>query len=355
MINRGNWKFVQEYLKYRNEVDLLSKNSLRLEETWLRHLLEWAQEISFENAHKIRPTLPEYVVGARLDGSGETLSPVYVRKIIRSSYNFFRWLRTHKRGFSSQDQAWLDTLKPPRMTIEHKEHEAVTIEEIKAIAKAPVKTMREKRIRAAAVLWFLSGIRIGAFVTLPIKALDVEDLSIKQWPKLGVRTKFRKHATTYLLKIPELLEVVQEWDDFVRSQLSKNDPWFANISPETGELDQDNTFIGENRHHGARKDLKEWLEKVGLPYHSPHKFRHGFAVYSLKKAKDISQLKAISQNLMHENISITDGIYGGLSNADIKEQITSLIENSLPDDNESLLELLRKNQELILKLVKVKE
>lgn len=132
--------------------------------------------------------------------------------------------------------------------------------------------------------------------------------------------------------------------------MSENDPWFANISPETGEPDQENSYIGKNRHHGARKDLKGWLEKVGLTYHSPHKFRHGFAVYSLKHAKDISQLKAISQNLMHENISITDGIYGGLSDADIKEQITSLTENSLPDDKDLLIELLRKNNEAIEKL-----
>jgi len=227
------------------------------------------------------------------------------------------------------------------MTIEHKEHEAVTIEEIRAIAKAQVQTMREKRIRAAAVLWFLSGIRIGAFVTLPIKALDLEKRQIKQWPKLSVRTKNRKHATTYLLNISELLEVVEDWDDYVRIGLSEDHPWFANISPETGELDLDNSNIGENRHHGARKDLKEWMDKVGLPYHSPHKFRHGFAVYSLKKAKDIGQLKAISQNLMHSNISITDGIYGILSDSDINEQITSLTEEKLPEDNETLKELLR--------------
>jgi integrase len=346
MINRANWKLVQEYLEYRKDVDLLADNSLGLEETWLRHLLEWAQETTFDNASKIRPTLPEYVLDARLDGSGQALSYVYVRKIIRSSYNFLRWLRTHKRGFGSLDHAWLDTLKPPRMTIEPKEHEIVTIEEIKAIAKAPVQTMREKRIRAAVVLWFLSGIRIGAFVTLPIKALDLENRSIRQWPKLGVRTKNKKHATTYLLNIPELLEVVKDWDDFVRSQLTNDHPWFANISPETGKLDQDNSFIGENRHHGARKDLKEWLEKVGLPYHSPHKFRHGFAVYSLKHAKDISQLKAISQNMMHANISITDGIYGGLSDSDVKDQISSLTDNSLPDEKEYLIELLRINREI---------
>jgi len=39
-----------------------------------------------------------------------------------------------------------------------------------------------------------------------------------------------------------------------------DNPWFANISPETGELDQDNSFIGKNRHHGVRKDLKSGWE-----------------------------------------------------------------------------------------------
>jgi site-specific recombinase XerC len=350
MINRGNWLLIQEYLNYRKEVDQLLDNSLRLEESWLRHLLEWAQETGFENAPKIRPTLPEYVLDARLDGSGESLSPVYVRKIIRSSYNFLEWLRTHKRGFSALDQAWLDTLKPPRMTIEHKEHEAVTIEEIRAIAKAPVETLKEKRIRAAAVLWFLSGIRVGAFVTLPIKGLDLENREIKQWPKLGVHTKNKKHATTYLLNIPELIEVVRAWDDFVRTNLSEDFPWFANISPETGELDQDILNIGEDRHHGARKDLKEWLIKVDLPYHSPHKFRHGFAVYALKLAKDIGNLKAISQNLMHKNISITDGIYGILSESDVKAQITSLGDGEISSENFNLQELLQLNREVIKKI-----
>jgi len=60
----------------------------------------------------------------------------------------------------------------------------------------------------------------------------------------------------------------------------------------------------------------------------------------LKHADNIGQLKAISQNLMHANISITDGIYGGLSGSDINEQITSLTEEKLPEDTNSLKELL---------------
>ncbi len=58
-----------------------------------------------------------------------------------------------------------------------------------------------------------------------------------------------------------------------------------------------------------------------MPYHSPHKFRHGHGVYALKLAKDVAALKAVSQNLMHASLSITDGVYGMLSTTDIKEQI----------------------------------
>lgn len=147
-------------------------------------------------------------------------------------------------------------------------------------------------------------------------------------PKLGVRTKFRKHATTFLLNIPELVDVIKEWDNFVKANLGQDFPWFANISPKTGKLDKDNSYIGENRHHGARKDLKEWMNKVELEYHSLHKFRHGFALYALKLAKDIGELKAISQNLMHANISVTDGIYGILSSNEIKNRIMRLTQRN---------------------------
>jgi hypothetical protein len=47
-------------------------------------------------------------------------------------------------------------------------------------------------------------------------------------------------------------------------------------------------------------------------------------VYALKNAKDVSALKAVSQNLMHENLTITDGVYGILSETDVRKQIADL-------------------------------
>jgi len=340
MINRTNWKLVREYLKYRSEVDHISKSSQRLEESRLNHLLDWANETTFDKVLKIRPTFPEYVLSARMDGSKEILSPIYVQKVIRSAYRFLNWLRIHKKGYSILTQAFLDTLQPPRMTIEEKEHEAVTLQEIRDIAKAPTVTIGERRIKASAVFWFLSGIRIGAFVSLPLSAVDLASLTIKQWPRLGVKTKFKKHASTYLIDIPDLLEVVRAWDKEVR-EVCDNGFWFAQLSPDTGKIIPKPIQPGEYRASIAARDLKEWLNKIGLPYHSPHKFRHGNAVYSLKMAKDIQALKAVSQNLMHSNISITDGVYGILSDNDVKGQITALGKNENVIENNNLLSLLK--------------
>lgn len=61
-----------------------------------------------------------------------------------------------------------------------------------------------------------------------------------------------------------------------------------------------------------------------LPHHSPNKFRHGFAVIALKNANDIQALKAVSQTLMHSNLSITDGVYGILSQIDVGEQMSKI-------------------------------
>ncbi len=198
------------------------------------------------------------------------------------------------------------------------------MEQINAIATAPTFSLVHKRAQAAAAFLFLSGIRVGAFTTLPLESVNIEDHSILQWPSLGVKTKFKKEAETFLLDIPVLLDVVQNWDELVKGVLPKHGYWFAPLCPETGAINLEITIVGTHRDSRLRKDLREWLERVGLPYLSPHKFRHGHAVYAIKLAKDVASLKAISQNLMYSNLSVTDGVYGILSADDARELITGL-------------------------------
>jgi integrase len=314
MINRENWFALRAYLEYRRDVDLISPSSLRLEKTWLSHVLTWADDKHLSMGSGIRPSFPAYMRDL-------ALSPVYVSHVVRSARRFLTWLSKHRRGFS-MSPGWLDTLKVPAMVIEDRKHQAITIEEVRVIAAAPVVTIRERRIRAAAVFWYLSGIRIGAFVSLPTIAVDLHRLSVKQFPRLGVRTKFKKHATTFLLNIPDLLAIVREWDAEVRAAGSRF--WFAACNPDTGKIDPSISAVGKHRDGRARLDLRDWLSRVGLPYYSPHAFRHGHAVYTLKRAKTVKALKAASQNLMHSSLKTTDGIYAILDDLDVAEEISSL-------------------------------
>jgi hypothetical protein len=48
----------------------------------------------------------------------------------------------------------------------------------------------------------------------------------------------------------------------------------------------------------------------------------------LKNAKDVSALKAVSQNLMHSNLSIPDGVYGILSETDVNKFDSVFIKDS---------------------------
>lgn len=97
---------------------------------------------------------------------------------------------------------------------------------------------------------------------LKIKAITLNNLSVNQWPQLGVQTKNKKLATTYLLNIPELLKVVNEWDKLIRSKMPDNYYWFSPFSPETGSFDINIKECGNYRDTRARKDLREWLDRV---------------------------------------------------------------------------------------------
>jgi hypothetical protein len=65
--DRGNWTLFKEYLRYREEVHQLDKKSVRLERTWLSHMLVWADDMPIKNIPKKRPAFPVYLLSARLD------------------------------------------------------------------------------------------------------------------------------------------------------------------------------------------------------------------------------------------------------------------------------------------------
>ena len=100
-------------------------------------------------------------------------------------------------------------------------------------------------------------------------------------------------------------------------------------------MDTKRLYVGDCRNSRAGKDLREWLQKVGLPYHSPHKFRHGHIQYGLAHSNNIADFKAVSMNVMHSSTKITDEFYSNLNDGEVNNRISSLNkqEQSVEDDD----------------------
>jgi len=276
----------------------------------------------------IIPTFLVYVKSLQGKDGDDSLKIETQKKTIQTARRFFEWAKIHFADkFKITSLAWLDTLQMRSIGHGQEDHEYVTVGEIFELAHLNIteNDLALQRDRAAAVMLFLSGMRVSAFVSAPLEAFDLQNGCIYQWPReLGVMTKNGKKATTFLLPIPELLDVVKNWDTIVRQSLPLTAPWYVPIKNQWGEHEFSNDQPGKNRGTAVNKRLRILFKAANLPYKSAHKFRHGHAVYGLQHARTIADYKAVSMNLMHEDIRVTDSIYARLITEEVKTRISGL-------------------------------
>jgi integrase len=340
MVNRDNFLIARSHLDYLRDVYQLNPRTIERYWIYLKHLLIWADATPLCSAADIRPTFPTYLTSARLDGDIGPLAQETLRKIVLTCKRFFVWMKTtYPRQFKDLSTAWIETLRPPRSIPSGEDHQFVALEEVRHIASLSIEegNVALRRDQAAAVLLFLSGMRAGAFCTLPIRALDLSSRTVKQWPSLGVETKNRKSATTYLLDIPDLLAVVERWDTFVRGHMPPDAMWYTPTISRFGEQILSPEPPGLRRSVAVIKRMRKLFAAAGLPYRSPHKFRHGHAVFALQHARTMADYKAVSMNLMHEDIRVTDGIYAPLAHDEVQQRIAGLTDRTraaIPTDGD---------------------
>jgi len=345
VISRENYRLAQRYLVYLAEVEQLQPKTLSNKRVHLRHLLEWADEGSFAQAPRIRPTLPKYLLTARDDGRGEPLSQEHMAKVCGTARQFFTWLSREEAGrCRAITPGWIATLEAVRRPGDDAppERNIYSVEDIRAMVALPAEKLTERRVRAAVAMLFLSGMRIGAFVTLRIECVDLAHRTIKQWPSMGVHTKGSKTATTHLLDIPDLLAVVQEWDSYMREVSSLSGLWHPTLLRDGVAVDVTATSH-PNRRSQFDVELRALCERAGVPYRSAHKIRHGHAVYALKQAQNLADYKAISQNMMHASLQTTDAVYAVLTPDDVGARIGNLGKGPAPENplvDDAVLDLL---------------
>ena len=339
LINRKNYQKTRDFLEYRRRVLQNDHNTVRGYRLSMNYLLEWAGETPFVDAMKIEMTYPEYLTrpGARKDGKEGRLSPAHIDKITSHARLFFEWLkRSRPSKYRRLSINWVESIRPPKasMTEGLKKIEYWTLEDVRKVAefeipKGGLRTengtrytlARAMRAKAGIVFLYLTGMRATAFITLPASCVDIEARRVEQLPSKGVQTKNTKAAITTFLNLPDLIDSIRPWDEKVRAE-APGGLWYAML--DTGGRIKGGNGSAAGRRSIFAETMHAICDHVGVEYKSPHKLRHGHAIYGVKNADDIEQLKAVSQNLMHANLSITDGIYGQLTHENVADAMKKL-------------------------------
>ena len=330
MINRENYKDVQKFLGYKKERKC-SKKTVEVYDVWLRHALEWCGETPFPECDKKKDQLQDYLESLVAQ---EKISEYIAGRICGTFSEFLSYISLeNKARYNSIKKSYIESIRYKTYSDNAKIPPYYTLDEMKKIAGVETDDLTMKRIRAAACLLYLSGMRLSAFLTMPIECLNLEKMQVYQFPEKGVYTKFRKKAITSLLNIPDLLNVVKDWDSYIRGVSKAWSTWYPryeynNLSfkdcyPES--RDREKAYkSSQNIKSGFYRTLEKLCMLADIEYKGAHAFRHGHAHFGLKNAKNPEQMKAVSQNLMHKSTVITDELYSRMNAGDTNEIITTL-------------------------------
>lgn len=287
---------------------------------------------------------------------GKVMAPNSYRTYLIHLRGFFTWLCTQP-GYKSRIK--IDSLeyltvskKESRLAVQKTIKNFPMLEYIKDIANSVVTTTEiGLRNRALISFTFLTGMRDGAIISLPIMSINEDELYVLQNPMYGVKTKFGKTIYSKIFKFdPDLIRYFLDWLKHLKKKgFSNNDPLFprSKVKKEGNNLSfQEATEVEPvywESTASMRKIFKDQCELIKKEYHSPHKYRDAAIYYALKSARNGEEIKAVSQNFGHENVATTMTVYAQLTpehQLDVLSQLNFQDEDTISE--ERLLELLRK-------------
>ncbi len=262
---------------------------------------------------------------SRTNRKGEELSLVYRYHVLRRPRLFFEWLSQQPHYKSKINTSVIDVLslskKETRIAIQPNKRKIPAIEDVvKVIEAIDPATEVDQRDRALLCFTLLTGARISAIYSLPMKAFDPSTLTVDQDPKFGVKTKFSKRILTtfFPIEYQDAVKYFLDWYKYLEREkgFQPKDPIFPQGIIENGEENISYRNTGEvepifwSSSSSVRKIFQKRFLDAEVPYYHPHTFRHLVVKEFAKTRLTEEEKKAISQNLGHENTGTTFGSYG---------------------------------------------
>lgn len=317
-INANNERIKHAYFHYLKQADGKSDSTISHYDYAIRRYEQFTKFADFKTFDQRKAVaLKEHL-------SNSDIALPTVLSIVNKLRSFFRWLSFQpgfKRNIRRNDIDYLRLSdRATRAAQTPAEKKFPTLQMIEEVVRSMHSdTAIEKRDRAMIALVALTGVRIGALISLKIKHLDLVQELLVQNPR-EVTTKARKPIYSFLLPLSVFLkQVLFDWVFFLTKELHccDNDPLF----PKTA-LGQDDLFQfvvnGLERQHwrtsaGPREIFKEAFRAVGFPDFTPHRFRDMIVSEMYKLNLTAEEFKAWSQNFGHSSPLTTFTSYGKIS------------------------------------------
>ena len=168
---------------------------------------------------------------------------------------------------------------------------------------------------------FLFGVRDGALISLRLKHVDIDCKQVFQDAR-EVKTKFSKTSIVDWFPIGDDIEcIVIEWIAELKAMGASEDaPLFptAPFKPWIGQHSIELDFLTTAA--PVRQVLRKAAAAAGVPYFKPHAIRSTVAKLCDEWASSFREMKALSQNLGHEQLATTSKYYGDVE-PDLKQEL----------------------------------
>lgn len=320
--NANNERIKHRYFVYLKEAKHLSEQTLDAIAKALARFEDYTQFKDFRAFHyKQAIAFKAHLTNQKNQKSGQPLSKATLYSTLAALQRFFQWLAgqpSYKSRLKYSDADYFNLSdKDIRIATAHRTQNTPTIEQIMhTIAAMPAKTDIELRNRALLAFAILTGARDGAIASMKMKHVDLIKGCIHQDAR-EVKTKFSKTFTTYFFPLEgDTRKIFYEWVHYLRDKKlwGNSDPLFPATQIALNPLKEfEVTGLDKNHWSNAtpiRKIFRDAFEKAGLPYFTPHSFRHTLVRLGETLCNTPEDFKAWSQNLGHEAVLTTFLSYG---------------------------------------------
>lgn len=307
-LNRKNEKLRREYEEYLLDCRGASQKTVNMFNKVLHRLL-----IFTDNADLTAFTKEDAVKFKKSLENEKGISARTVVSYTQQLRNFFEWLSEQavprKQKIKTAGQYLTVSSEIKKSSIMPTEKEIPDFDEIKRLFDSiGIEKEVDMRDRALIALLLCTGMRINALITLPLKAVDIKNNCVRQYPALGVKTKFSKSILSYIFLFDnEMYTSIASWVTYLKEVKKIDDD--MPLFPKNKLLADDNTSFVDNKPWvddvSVKNMFKKRFQKCGVKYYPPHRLRDLSIRLGLLVSENGLHVKAVSQNVGHEKVATT--------------------------------------------------